>query len=55
MTLSVLPAINQQRMDTPDRSCQVLRVSATRPPQTTAVSAHANENICIKNVLFSEG
>jgi hypothetical protein len=52
MTHSVVSAIKQQRTDTPERSCHVLRVPVTGTP---AVSAHANENVCIKNVLFSEG
>jgi len=29
MTHSVVPAIKQQRIDTPERSCQVLRVTVT--------------------------
>ena len=43
MTHSVVPAIKRQRIDTPERSCQVLRVSVTGHPlcQLTLMEMYA--------------
>jgi len=54
VTHSVVPAIKRQRIDTPDRSCQVLHVSVTGTPlcQLTLMKMYATRMFCFLKGSF---
>jgi hypothetical protein len=55
MIHSVLPALKQQRMDKPDRSCQVSRDSATKLPlrQLMLMKIYVSRMFCLLKGNFN--